>query len=240
MQCTYPELVTLKPFNSKVTAIAIDDEPIALEVVKSHASKVPFVELKAVFTNAFDAIDYLQKNKTDLLFLDIKMPDISGIDFFRSLTNPPLVIFTTAYSEHAVEGFEVDAVDYLLKPFSLSRFLKACTRANELLLLKAGNNGPANHIFLKDGYEQVKVLFDDILYIEAAGNYLSFVLKNGHKLLTRSTISDIEQQLPGDFFTRVHRSYVVANNKVDRYNKQAVFIGLTEIPIGNTYQFVVK
>lgn len=223
-----------------MTAIAIDDEPIALEVIKKHASKVPFVELKATFANAFEAVDYLQKNKIDLLFLDIKMPDISGIEFFKTLPNPPTVIFTTAYSEHAVEGFEVDAVDYLLKPFSLSRFLKACTKANELLALKTGNSAYADYIFLKDGYEQVKVLFADILYIESAGNYLNIVLKNNQKLLIRSTISDIEIQLPEHLFTRIHRSYIVANNKVERYNKQAVFIGLTEIPIGNTYHFAAK
>jgi len=223
-----------------LTAIAIDDEPIALEVIKNHASKVPFVELKATFTNAFEAIGYLQNNKTDLLFLDIKMPDINGIEFFKTLTSPPMVIFTTAYSEHAVEGFEVAAVDYLLKPFSLSRFLKACTKANELLALKAGSNRSLNYIFLKDGYEQVKVFFDDILYVEAAGNYLNFFLSNNQKLLTRSTISDIEIQLPENLFTRIHRSYIVANNKVNRYNKQAVFIDLKEIPIGNTYQFTTK
>ena len=222
-----------------MTAIAIDDEPIALEVIKSHASKVPFLELQAVFTNAFDAIDFLQKNKTDLLFLDIKMPDISGIEFFKSLTNPPLVIFTTAYSEHALEGFEVDAVDYLLKPFSLPRFLKSCTRAHELWLLK-GHQPAANHLFLKDGYEQVKILLENILYIEAAGNYLHFYLENGQKLLTRSTIGDIEQLLPARLFTRIHRSYIVANQKVMRYNKQAVFVGEREIPIGNTYQFELK
>lgn len=223
-----------------MTAIAIDDEPIALEVIKNHASKVPFVMLKATFTNAFEAIDYLQNNKTDLLFLDIKMPDISGIEFFKTLSNPPMVIFTTAYSEHAVEGFEVDAVDYLLKPFSLSRFLKACTKANELLALKIPYVQPANFIFLKDGYEQVKVLFDDILYIEAAGNYLNIFLTGNRKLLTRSTISDIIIQLPESHFTRVHRSYIVANNKVSRYSKQAVVIDLKEIPIGNTYQFLAK
>jgi len=221
-------------------AIAIDDEPIALEVIKSHAAKVPFVELKATFTNAFEAIDFLQKNKTDLLFLDIKMPDISGIEFFKSLTNPPMVIFTTAYSEHAVEGFEVSAVDYLLKPFSLSRFLKACTKANDLLALKSGTPRHIDHIFLKDGYEQVKIMFDDILYIEASGNYLNIFLKDQQKLMTRSTINDLSVQLPENDFTRVHRSYIVNNKKVEKFNKQAVFIGFSEIPIGNTYQFPLK
>lgn len=111
-------------------AIAIDDEPIALEVVKSLSSKIAFIKLLNCFTNAFKAIDFLQQEKVDLIFLDIKMPDISGIDFLKSLSNPPIIIFTTAYSEHAVQSFELDAIDYLLKPFSLSRFLKACNKAN--------------------------------------------------------------------------------------------------------------
>jgi len=220
-----------------VTAIAIDDEPIALEVIKSHASKVPFIDLKASFTNAFEALAYLQQQTVDLLFLDIKMPDISGIEFFKSLTQPPMVIFTTAYSEHAVEGFEVSAVDYLLKPFSLSRFLKACTKANDLLTLKSGITKQADHIFLKEGYEQVKIMFDDILYIEAAGNYLNIFLNSLRKIMTRSTINDLSLLLPENDFTRVHRSYIVANNKVTRYNRQSVFIDSSEIPVGNSYRF---
>jgi len=117
-------------------AIAVDDEPMALEVVRSHASKVPFLELKAEFTDAFQALEYLQKENIDLIFLDIKMPDISGIEFFNSLSKKPLLIFTTAYSEHAVTSFEMDAIDYLLKPFSLARFLKACNKAFELYNLR--------------------------------------------------------------------------------------------------------
>src|ERR1700745_3475366 len=117
-------------------AIAIDDEPIALEVIKNLSSKIPFISLDAVFTNAFEALEYLQKEKLDLLFLDIKMPDISGIDFLQSIPSPPMVIFTTAYSEHAVQSFELDAIDYLLKPFSHSRFLKACNKAYQLSELK--------------------------------------------------------------------------------------------------------
>src|SRR5918998_5254214 len=117
-------------------AIAIDDEPIALDIIRSHASKVPFLDLKAEFTDAFQALEYLQRESVDLLFLDIKMPDISGIDFFNSLSKKPLVIFTTAYTEHAVTSFELDAVDYLLKPFSLARFVKACNKALELWQLR--------------------------------------------------------------------------------------------------------
>ncbi|GAB3007781.1 LytTR family DNA-binding domain-containing protein [Niabella terrae] len=218
--------------------IAIDDEPIALEVIKNHASKVPFLELKGCFTNAFEAAQYLQQEPVDLILLDIKMPDISGIEFFKSLTRPPMVIFTTAYSEHAVEGFEVDAVDYLLKPFSLARFLKACNRARELMLLKTTQE-PEDFLFLKDGYQQVKVFFEEIYYVEAAGNYSSLLLENNRKLLTRASITEMESLLPSRLFTRIHRSYIVANQKVDRYSKQVVLIGLRELPIGNTYQFEV-
>ncbi|RYZ20898.1 MAG: response regulator, partial [Chitinophagaceae bacterium] len=129
-------------------AIAIDDEPIALEIIKSHAAKVPFLELKAEFTDAFKALEYLQKETVDLIFLDIKMPDISGIEFFNSLTKKPLLIFTTAYSEHAITSFEMDAVDYLLKPFSLARFIKGCNKAFELYNFR--NSAEASdHIFIK-------------------------------------------------------------------------------------------
>lgn len=219
-----------------MTAIAIDDEPIALEVIKSLAAKVPFLELKAIFTNAFEGIEYLQKHKTDVLFLDIKMPDISGIEVSRSLQNPPMIIFTTAYSEHAVEGFELDAVDYLLKPFSLQRFLKACTKAHELYLLKNENNKEKDFIFLKDGYGRVKVLFTDILYIEAAGNYLNVFISSG-KIVTRLTVSEMLEMLPANLFTRIHRSYIVANSKVTKFNKQSVFVNETELPIGMSYEF---
>ena len=155
-------------------AIAIDDEPIALSVIESHASKVPFIHLAATFTDAFEGMEYLQKENVDLLFLDIKMPDISGIEFLNSLRNKPLVIFTTAYSEHAVTSFELDAVDYLLKPFSLARFLKGCNKAFELFNYR-NSSEPEEFLYLKTGYEQVKVFFDDILYLEATGNYVTFV-----------------------------------------------------------------
>ena len=221
-----------------MNAIAIDDEPLALEVIKNLAAKTPFIKLEASFTNAFEGIDYLQKHKIDLLFLDIKMPDISGIELSKSLANPPMIIFTTAYTEHAVEGFEVSAVDYLLKPFSLSRFIKACTRAQELFALKYNKEHPADSIFLKDGYEQVRVLLDDILYVEAAGNYLNVVLKN-KKIVTRLTINEMMNLLPSQRFTRIHRSYIVSRSKVSKFNKQSVFIDLLEFPIGNSYEFAL-
>jgi two-component system LytT family response regulator len=214
-------------------AIAVDDEPIALEVIRAHAAKVPFLDLKAVFTDAFQAMDYLQKEPVDLLFLDIKMPDISGIDFFSSLPKKPLVIFTTAYSEHAVTSFELDAVDYLLKPFSLARFMKGCNKAFELYNYRNAGES-AEHLYIKTGYEQVKVLYEDILYLEAAGNYVTFVLKDKN-ILSRSTFAEAASGLPSDKFVRVHRSYLVALDKIDKVERHQVTIGKVKIPVGEAY-----
>jgi two-component system LytT family response regulator len=214
-------------------AIAVDDEPIALEIISSHASKVPFLELKSVFTDAFKAMEYLQKESVDVIFLDIKMPDISGIDFYLSLSQKPLLIFTTAYSEHAVTSFEMDAVDYLLKPFSLPRFVKACNKAYELYNLRNAGRA-ADHMFVKTGYEQLKVRFDDILYLEAAGNYVTFVLKEG-KVLSRSTFVEAIALLPSSKFARVHRSFLVAVDKITKVERHQVSIGKVAIPISEAY-----
>ena len=214
-------------------AIAIDDEPIALEVVRSHASKVPFLDLKGVFTDAFKAIEYLQRESVDLIFLDIKMPDISGIDFLNSLSKKPMVIFTTAYSEHAVISYELDAVDYLLKPFPLSRFIKSCNKAFELYNHR--NSQEVNdHIFIKTGFEQVKVLFDEILYLEAAGNYVTFVLKD-RNILCRSTFNEAVDLLPKEKFIRVHRSYFVATGKIDKIERHQLSIKNHKIPVSEAY-----
>ena len=215
-------------------AIAVDDEPMALEVVRSHASKVPFIELKAEFTDAFQALDYLQKENIDLIFLDIKMPDISGIEFFNSLSKKPLLIFTTAYSEHAITSFEMDAIDYLLKPFSLARFLKACNKAYELFNFR-NTTAIADHLYLKTGYEQVKVMYDEILYLEATGNYVTFVVSD-KKILARSTFAEAIHWLPQQKFVRVHRSYLVAANKIDKVERHQVTIGNTKIPVSEAYQ----
>jgi DNA-binding LytR/AlgR family response regulator len=215
-------------------AIAIDDEPMALEVVRSHAGKVPFLELKTCFTDACEAMEYLQAQPVDLLFLDIKMPDISGLEFVTSLQKKPLVIFTTAYTEHAVTGFELDAVDYLLKPFSLARFMKACNKAHELLRLRDQNAQPKDYVFVKTGTEQVRVPYADILYMEAAGNYVTFVL-GGKRLLSRMTMTELSDLLPTDKFVRVHRSFVVAKDKIDKLERHQVTVHGHAVPVGASY-----
>lgn len=223
-------------------AIAIDDEPIALEVVKSLSSKIAFIKLLNCFTNAFKAIDFLQQVKVDLIFLDIKMPDISGIDFLKSLSNPPIIIFTTAYSEHAVQSFELDAIDYLLKPFSLSRFLKACNKANEQFLLRNKTIAQSQElaaIFIKSGYEIIKVEPETILYAESGGNYVQFVLEN-RKIASRLTMSETEALLPAPDFIRVHRSYIVSKKHIQKMNRKSIWIKQTELPIGAAYLSAIE
>nr|WP_294947498.1 LytTR family DNA-binding domain-containing protein [uncultured Mucilaginibacter sp.] len=217
-----------------ISAVAIDDEPLALGVVRSHAAKVPFVDLKAEFTDAFKAMEYLQHNPVDLLFLDIKMPDISGIDLLACLSKKPLVIFTTAYTEHAVTSFELDAVDYLLKPFSLARFTKACNKAYELYNFRNAKEDKKDYMFLKTGYELVKVMFDDICYLEATGNYVNFELKD-KRLLSRMTISEVENMLPAEQFIRIHRSFIAAVNKVEKIERHQLVVNGAVLPVGSSY-----
>jgi two-component system LytT family response regulator len=223
-------------------AIAIDDEPVALEVIKNLAARISFIELTSVFTDAFKAIEYLQQEKTDLLFLDIKMPDISGIDLLQSLSNPPMVIFTTAYSEHAVQSFELDAIDYLLKPFSLARLLKACSKAQEQFQLKLNKGATApepDAVFIKSGVEQIRVELDEILYVESNGNYLQFVVAT-RKIISRLTMNEAQALLPATKFIRIHRSYFVARQKVSKISSTSVWINQTELPIGVAYAANLK
>lgn len=217
-----------------LNAIAIDDEPLALEVVQSHASKVPFIDLKSSFTDGFKAMAYLQQEPIDLLFLDIKMPDISGMELMRCLSRKPMVIFTTAYSEHAVESFELDAIDYLLKPFSLARFTKACGKANEQFILREKVNKKDNYLFVKTGYEQVRVDFDDIYYLEATGNYLSFILTEG-TVISRMTITEAEALLPTDSFLRIHRSFIASISKIQKIERHQINVNGSILPVGSFY-----
>jgi DNA-binding LytR/AlgR family response regulator len=218
-------------------AIVIDDEPMALEVVKGLTEKVTFIDVLGYFTNSFEALKFIQANEVHLLLLDIKMPDISGIELLRSIPDPPMVIFTTAYSEHALEGFELNAIDYLLKPFSLTRFLKACNKAYEYYELKRNKaSSPAglSHIFIKTGYEQVRVGLEEIRYAEASGNYVVFVLEK-QKIASRLTMSETEALLPDKLFIRVHRSYIVSKKHITKADRKTIWVHGTEIPIGPAY-----
>lgn len=228
---------------NKLRAIAIDDEPIALEVVKNLIEEVPFVYLAGSFTKAIDAITFLQENAIDLIFLDIKMPGLSGIEFIKSITNPPMVIFTSAYSEHAVQSFELDAIDYLLKPFSFSRLLKACNKAMSLHQLKANASHsvlePLPAIFIKSGYEQIKIDLGDVLYVESIGNYIRFHL-TAQTIVSRLTMAEAEVLLPGKAFVRIHRSFIVAKAKITKIDKRSVWLQAVEVPTGNSYAIEIE
>ncbi|WP_028297454.1 LytR/AlgR family response regulator transcription factor [Olivibacter sitiensis] len=220
-----------------ITAIAIDDEPIALEVIRSHAEKLDFLRLKAYFTNAFKAITYLEDHSMDILFLDINMPDISGMDVLKKLVVPPLVIFTTAYAEHAVQGFELDAVDYLLKPFSFTRFEKAVHKAHELLKLRTELAERENKsIMVKCGYQQVKLVLDDIIFLEANGNYVTFFHKNGQST-GRLKLAECELLLQEGDFVRIHRSFMVNRQKIERMDRDQVMVkGGHYLPVSTSYK----
>jgi two-component system, LytTR family, response regulator len=214
-----------------LSAIAIDDESYALEVIKSHSSKVPFLELKATFTDAIQGLEYLKNESVQLVFLDINMPDISGIDLAMLLPKETLVIFTTAYSDFAVKGFELNALDYLLKPFNLSRFLKACQKAQEWIELRPTNE--VSFIFVKTTEGQVRVGFTDLLYCEAQGNYVTFQMEK-EKIISRMTLSEIEKLLPSHFI-RSHRSFLVNLKHIIKAERHQLVLKTFTVPISSSY-----
>lgn len=218
--------------------IAIDDEPKALDIIRLYCDKAPFLDLVETFRDSLDALEYLQQNETDLIFLDINMPDLNGLEFIKALTDVPMIIFTTAYSEYAVESYEYKAVDYLLKPITLSRFLKAGNRALEQFQMKQGNEkttDDSSHIMIKSGQETYKVNLLDILFIEGAQNYI-FVHLQDKKIMTLMRMKEMENLLPDNKFVRVHKSFIVNFNKVEKIESYQVSIKDIRIPIGKIYR----
>lgn len=215
----------------------IDDEPLAVEVIRDFIEKVPFLQLNSSYTNAMEALQHVSGKETDLLFLDIKMPDISGIDFVKSLQQKPAaVIFTTAYQEYALESYNINVLDYLLKPIPFNRFLNAVTRAHEYVsALKSPRkeDGLARKfIFIKTEYKIVKVELNDILYIEGLKDYSKIYLKDNPKpIFTLQNLKSFEAKFPPEQFTRIHRSYIVSVDKINVICKNRVVIGQTDIPI---------
>jgi DNA-binding LytR/AlgR family response regulator len=220
-------------------AIAIDDEPVALEVIRQHCQHIPFIQLEGAFTDPHKAIAWLHQGHTDLLFLDIQMPDLSGLELLKVLQPRPITIFTTAYSEHAVQGFELDALDYLLKPFSAERFLKACQKAKDFYELQQAHSGAHKHIYIKTGHEQVRIGLDELLYVQGAGNYVSFMLA-GQKILSRLTMAEAEALLPMRDFIRIHRSYIVSRKHITRLEKNRVMCNDVPLPVGPGYTLAIQ
>jgi DNA-binding LytR/AlgR family response regulator len=216
--------------------IIIDDEPLAAELLQSYIDRTAGLELVATYASAPAAISYLQESVVDLVFLDIQMPHINGLQLLRSLAAPPMVIFTTAYSQYAAEGFELDAIDYLLKPFDLKRFQKAVVKAQDFYnYQQKGGVQEDSFIFVKSEYQVIKINFDEIRYIEALDDYIKIYTTSARPVLTLMTLKKILDQLPKQRFARVHRSFIISLSKIDSIRNKRIKIGSSEIPIGNTF-----
>ncbi len=223
-----------------IRCLAIDDEPLALQQIAAYIGKVPFLELAAQCQSALEAQQFLQQDTVDAIFCDINMPDLNGMDFIKTLTAPPLVVFTTAYAEYAVEGFKVNAVDYLLKPFGLQDFQRAANRLAERLELSLSplsSQLEDDTIFLKTEYRIVKVSISDIRYVEAMSEYLKVYLESEPKpIITLLSMKKMEERLPS-YFMRIHRSYIINLTKIQEVNKNRVIMDSdTYLPIGDMYK----
>ena len=222
-----------------MNAIIVDDEPLALEVLETYIAHFPELKLKAKCANAIEAFEALSEGDIDLMFLDIQMPQISGIDFLKSLVNPPKVIFTTAFSNFALEGFELNAVDYLLKPFSLERFTKAVQKFKEIYSKNdkslATENEALDYIYVKADKKLIKLRFEDIFYVEGLKDYVILHTPTG-RIVTLQTMKSLEEKLPSANFIRVHRSYIVNLNLIELLEANSVTVNKKKIPIGKNYK----
>ncbi len=220
--------------------IAIDDEPLALSLITGYVEKTGFLKLVGQFDNPVDAIDFITYEDVDLIFLDIQMPDLTGIEFLRSLPDPPKVIFTTAYEKYALEGYKLNAVDYLLKPFGYEEFLTAVQKARKLFDMERKLSDVAENrdfLFLKSEYKIRKIEFDDILYIEGLKDYIKVYLESSDDpVLSISTVKSVEKKLPSDKFMRVHRSFIVNLEKIKTIERSRIVFGDTYIPVSDQYK----
>jgi two-component system, LytTR family, response regulator len=226
-----------------MNCIIIDDEPMAIEILKRYVEDVSFLKLLNTFRDPIQALTFIHQKTVDLIFLDINMPGLSGIQLAQILSKEVLFIFTTAYSEHAIKGYELNTVDYLLKPIEFDRFLKAVAKADELKALRDNNKGVLASgenreriVFFKSGTTIYKIDVDDILYLEKEGNYFYVYTSNGKKLLVRMNFQDIFNLLPAGSFTRVHKSYIINIKHIDQIESQQIIINKAVIPIGITYR----
>lgn len=221
----------------KLRAIAIDDEPPALRVIAHFCSQVDFIDLQKTFSRTDEALYYLENHSVDLLFLDINMPSMSGIEFYKALPKEAMVIFTTAYAEYAVEGFNLNAIDYLLKPFTFDRFLQGVHKAGEYqLFLQKKETQTPQYLFIKADYSVYKIAFPDILFIEGLDDYLKIHIENSKPVVTRMTMKTMVEKLPVNDFIRVHRSYIIPFHRIENVRNKLITLAGEEIPIGSSYE----
>jgi two-component system, LytTR family, response regulator len=233
---------------SKITCIIVEDEPLAAKVLMDYISEVPFLELKGTFKDAILANDFLRDNAIELIFLDIHLPKLKGLAFLKTLTQPPAVIITTAYNQYAVEGFNLNVTDYLLKPFEFERFLVAVNKvkSNQSKLLKASTNEGSgrgaderkDYLFLNVQKKRVKILFSEILYIESQREYVKIVTKK-KEYLSKISTHEIESLLPSNLFKRIHRSFIISMDKLESYTAEEVEVNGIPIPVGREYRNVL-
>jgi DNA-binding LytR/AlgR family response regulator len=223
-----------------MNCIAVDDEPLALDIIENYVRKHPDLTLVARCNNAAEASEVLKTRKVDLMFLDIQMPEISGLSFIKSLEHKPLFMFTTAYPDYAVQGFELDALDYLLKPIAYDRFEKGVDKAKEYFNIK--NNAEVaetdlenEHIFVKANQKLIKLAYNDIYYVEAFADYVKIFLED-KKIVTLQTMKNMEKKLPAEFFSRVHRSFIVNRNHIESFSTSMCEVNGIKIPIGKNYK----
>ena len=229
------------------TCLIVEDEPLARNLITDYVKKVPFLNLIQACSNPMEALEILRNNPVDILFLDIQMPEITGITFLKILQKKPLVILTTAYSQYALESYELDVVDYLLKPITFDRFLKAVDKASQRLktttsapvAAKPTQESQQSFVFVKDGTKLVKINFDDILYVEGLKDYVTIHTPT-QKIVSLQRLKVLETQLPADRFIRIHHSYIIALKAIDAIHKGEVQIGNQFIPISDTYRKTFK
>lgn len=220
----------------KLKCLAIDDEPFALKLISEDIGKIPFLQLLRACNSAQEASSFLDSNPVDLIFLDIQMPGINGIQFLKSLSKPPMAIFTTAYDHYAIEGFELEVIDYLMKPIPFERFLKAANRAKEHFILRNRPNEEKKFLFVHSEYRELKIDTADIEYIEGLKDYIKiFLSSQQHPILTRMNLKAAELRLPTETFCRVHNSFIVPLSKITSFQKSQLFIGKKVIPIGDKF-----
>ena len=217
-----------------IKALAIDDEPLALNVIEAFCTQLDYIDLQKTFTKPNEALKHLNKYPVDLLFLDIHMPSLTGIDFYKNIEQNTLVIFCTAHGQYAVEGFNLNALDYLLKPFTFERFKQATDKARDYFATT--NNQKAQHIFVRADYSLQKIMLDDIMCIEALDDYLKIYINNQKTIVARMTMKAMLEKLPSTEFMRVHRSFIVPIKKVESLRNKMLQLGDKKIPVGNSYE----
>jgi DNA-binding LytR/AlgR family response regulator len=220
-----------------IRCMIVDDEPLALDILENYIQRVPNLQLVKRCKHALEAYDYLQRDSVDLIFLDIHMPELTGIDFIKSLSNRPLVIFTTAYSNYAMEGFNLDVLDYLLKPIAFDRFLKAVDKASRLLSSEPEGNqeNSEEFLFVKSDGKMVKVRYDDVLFVEGMKDYVQIQMSD-QRLIVHQTMKKMERALPPDRFLRIHKSFLVAIEKIESLDGNLLEVGKHQLSVGANYR----